>query len=128
MTKGRGDREGADRLLAIGPGAFATAVYGGYFGAAQGIILLSVLSIGMAGTLHRSNAFKNVLGATANIFATLVFVFATQIAWTAACFIAVGAIIGGQIGGRVGKRLPSLVYRTIILAIGAAAIAYFYIR
>ncbi|MDR6558295.1 putative membrane protein YfcA [Arthrobacter pascens] len=117
-----------DRLATIGPGAFMTAVYGGYFGAGQGIILLSLLSVGMSGTLHRSNAFKNVLGASANIFAAIVFLSATHIAWAAAGFIAVGAVIGGQIGGRLGKRLPPSAYRLIIVAVGITAITYFYIK
>jgi uncharacterized protein len=117
-----------DQLLAIGPGAFATAVYGGYFGAAQGVILLALLSAGMSGCLHRSNAFKNVLGATANIFAAFVFVFVTHIAWPAAALIAAGAVVGGQIGGRLGKTIPPFVYRVLIVTIGLAAIIYFYMR
>lgn len=117
---------GQKSSLAVSTGL--TGVYGGYFGAAQGVILLSVLSILLPGNLQKANAYKNVLAATANGAAAVVFVFSTQVAWLAAGIIAVGAILGGQIGGSVGRRLPPLVYRIIIVAIGVAAIVYFYLR
>lgn len=105
-----------------------TGVYGGYFGAAQGVILLSILSILLKGGMQRANAYKNVLAATANGAAAVVFVFSTPVAWVAALIIAVGAVIGGQIGGRVGRRLPPIVYRGIIVVIGIVAIIYFYVE
>ena len=104
-----------------------TGVYGGYFGAAQGVILLSILSILLKGGMQRANAYKNVLAATANGAAAVVFVFSTPVAWVAALVIAVGAVIGGQIGGSVGRRLPPIVYRGIIVVIGIVAIIYFYV-
>lgn len=105
-----------------------TGVYGGYFGAAQGVILLSSLSILLPGTLQRANAYKNVLAATANGAATIVFVLISQVAWLAAGVIAIGAILGGQIGGWVGQRLPPLVLRIVIVTVGLAAIAYFIVN
>jgi len=104
-----------------------TGVYGGYFGAAQGVILLSILSILLKGGMQRANAYKNVLAATANGAAAVVFVLSTPVAWLAALIIAVGAVIGGQIGGSVGRRLPPIVYRGIIVVIGIIAIIYFYL-
>ncbi|MET3767420.1 putative membrane protein YfcA [Marisediminicola sp. UYEF4] len=105
-----------------------TGVYGGYFGAAQGVILLSSLSILLPGSLQRANAYKNVLAATANGAAAIVFVLISQVAWLAAGVIAIGAILGGQIGGWVGQRLPPLVLRIVIVVVGLAAIAYFIVN
>jgi uncharacterized protein len=105
-----------------------TGVYGGYFGAAQGVILLAILSILLPGDLQRANAFKNVLAAVANGAAAVVFVFTTQIAWLAGGVIAIGAILGGQIGASVGRRLPAVVYRVVIVVIGLAAVVYFYTK
>ena len=73
-----------------------TGVYGGYFGAAQGVILLALLSIMLPGDLQKANAYKNVLAAVANGAAALVFVFTTSVAWFAGGVIALGAILGGQ--------------------------------
>ena len=103
-----------------------TGVYGGYFGAAQGVLLLSGLSVLLPGSIQRANAYKNVLAATANFAAAIVFVLISQVAWFAAGVIAVGAIIGGQIGGWVGQRLPPLVLRIVIVVVGIAAIVYFF--
>ncbi|HWU59697.1 MAG TPA: sulfite exporter TauE/SafE family protein [Microbacteriaceae bacterium] len=105
-----------------------TGVYGGYFGAAQGVILLAILSIMLPGGMQRANAFKNVLAGVANGAAAVVFVFSTPVAWLAALIIAIGAFVGGQIGGSVGRRLPPVVFRVIIVAIGIVAIIYFYVK
>ena len=105
-----------------------TGLYGGYFGAAQGVILLSSLSILLPGSLQRANAYKNVLAAVANFAAAIVFVAITQVAWWAAACIAAGAILGGQIGGWVGQRLPPLVLRIVIVAVGIAALTYFILK
>lgn len=105
-----------------------TGVYGGYFGAAQGVILLSGLSILLPGSIQRANAYKNVLSAVANFAAAIVFVSISEVAWLAAAVIAVGAILGGQIGGWVGQRLPPLVLRIVIVAVGVAAITYFIVK
>ena len=105
-----------------------TGVYGGYFGAAQGVILLSGLSILLPGSIQRANAYKNVLSAVANFAAAIVFVAISQVAWLAAGVIAAGAILGGQIGGWVGQRLPPLVLRIVIVAVGIAAIIYFIVK
>ena len=103
----------------------ATAVYGGYFGAAQGIILLSSLMLLMRGGIQVANAYKNVFAAAANLAAGIVFVLVAPVNWIAALVIAVGATAGGWLGARVGKRIPESVYRIAIIVIGAAAIVYF---
>lgn len=122
QSRSRSDRP---RFALLASAGF-TGVYGGYFGAAQGVILLAILSILLKGGLQRANAYKNVLAAVANGAAAIVFIFTTEVAWLAAAIIAIGAILGGQIGGRVGRRLPQLVYRMIIVSVGLAAVVYFY--
>jgi uncharacterized membrane protein YfcA len=111
-------------LLAV----FATGLYGGYFGAAQGILLLAILGLGLPESLQRINAVKNVLAGLANLVAALVFVFAAHIAWGAALAIAVGAALGGVIGARVGRRLPPGVLRGVIVVVGVSAIVQLLLR
>lgn len=102
-------------------GVFLTGVYGGYFGAAQGVILLSLLGIFIADGLQRLNATKNVLAAIANGVAAIVFVFAADVAWEAAALIAAGSIAGGQFGAHVGRRMPETLLRVVIVVIGLIA-------
>lgn len=104
-----------------------TGVYGGYFGAAQGVLLMAVLGIGIhQETLQRLNGTKNVLAAIVNGVAAVVFILvAEDISWLAAGLIAVGSVIGGQIGATVGRRLPPLALRLVIVAVGLVAVASF---
>ena len=100
---------------------FATGVYGGYFGAAQGVILVSLLGIFLDDSLQRLNAAKNVLALCANGVSALVFISVTHIAWEAAILIAAGSIVGGQVGGVLGRRFPAPVLRVVIIAVGVTA-------
>ena len=99
-----------------------TAIYGGYFGAAQGVLFIAILGIGFAESLARINAIKNVLATIVNGIAAVVFVIVSQVDWPAAIAIAVGSVLGAQLGGRVGRKLPPTVYRVIIVAVGVVAI------
>ncbi len=101
---------------------FATGVYGGYFGAAQGILLMGSLGLFLAESLQRQNALKNVLAGIANLVAAVVFVSTTHIDWTAALLIAGGSIVGGVLGARIGRRLSPTVLRGVIVAVGIAAV------
>nr|WP_239579985.1 sulfite exporter TauE/SafE family protein [Microlunatus panaciterrae] len=103
-------------------GVAGTGVYGGYFGAAQGVLLLAVMGIGLDETLPRINAVKNVLAFIVNGIAAVIFIAISDVNWWAAGAIAVGAVVGAQVGGRVGRRLPPTVYRVIIVTVGVAAI------
>ncbi|HEU5473292.1 MAG TPA: sulfite exporter TauE/SafE family protein [Actinophytocola sp.] len=109
-------------------GIFATGVYGGYFGAAQGIVLLGLMGILMDEALQRINAIKNVLAAVANLTSGIVFVFVADVAWLAVLLLAAGSIVGGQFGARVGRRLPATWLRAIIVVVGLAAIAQLVLR
>jgi uncharacterized protein len=107
---------------------FATGIYGGYFGAAQGILLLAILGLGLPESLQRINAVKNVLAGLVNLVAAIVFVFAAHIAWGAALALAIGAALGGVIGARVGRRLPPGVLRAVIVIVGLSAILQLLLR
>ena len=104
-------------------GIFATGVYGGYFGAAQGVLLLGLMGSLLTEDLQRINAAKNVLALLVNGVAAIVFVCVAPIDWTAVGLIAVGSIVGGQIGSRVGRRLPRAALRGLIVVVGLVAIA-----
>jgi uncharacterized membrane protein YfcA len=112
---------GAPALLATG----LTGVYGGYFGAAQGVLLLALLGIAIDDDLQRVNALKVVLAGLVNFVAAVVFVGAAQdrIAWGAVALVAAGSALGGQLGARVGRRLPAPALRAVIVVVGLAAIA-----
>jgi uncharacterized protein len=103
-------------------GVFLTGIYGGYFGAAQGVLLIALLAILIDEDLQRLNALKNVLAALANGAATVVFITRGGIAWDAAAVIAIGSILGGQLGAGIGRRLPAPVYRAVIVLVGLIAV------
>lgn len=100
-------------------------VYGGYFGAAQGVLLMAILGIGVAETLQRLNAVKNVLALIVNGAAAVLFVFIAEIDWAVAGVIAAGAVVGGQVGATVGRRLPDPLLRAVIVLVGVTAIVLF---
>ncbi len=100
----------------------AAGVYGGYFGAAQGIILMAFLGIFLNETLQRINATKNVLALTCNGVAAVVFIATTDIDWKVAGVIAVGSTIGAQIGARYGRRLNPKALRALIVVVGLTAL------
>jgi len=101
---------------------YLTGVYGGYFGAAQGILLLAILGVALAQDLHRTNALKNVLAGLTNGVAGLYFVFAAHVEWGPAAIIACTSIAGAQLGARYGRRLPADALRAIIVVVGVFAI------
>ena len=97
-------------------------VYGGYFGAAQGIILIAILGIMIDDHLQRLNASKNVLAGTVNAVAAIVFIFISDVDWKVVAAIAVGSTIGGQIGARYGRRLNPVALRGLIVVVGLTAV------
>jgi uncharacterized protein len=113
--------EGAEARNRMGAGVFAallTGIYGGYFGAAQGIILLGVLRLCFDDDLQRLNGVKNVLAGLANGVAAAYFIVAAHVAWGAALLIAGGSIVGAQLGARYGRRLPQEALRRIVVVAG----------
>jgi uncharacterized membrane protein YfcA len=114
--QGRG--AGGSRTPMLAGTVFGTAVYGGYFGAAQGVILIALFAILLTDGLQRLNALKNVVAATVNLAAAVLFAIASHVAWAAAGLLAAGAVAGGQVGALVGRRLPAWVLRGVIVVVG----------
>jgi uncharacterized protein len=105
-------------------GVFATGIYGGYFGAGQGIILIAALGILLSEPLARVNALKNVLASIVNLLASVVFVFGADVDWAIVVLLAAGSILGGQVGATAGRRLPPDAVRVLVVVIGLAAAIY----
>jgi uncharacterized membrane protein YfcA len=103
-------------------GAFACGIYGGYFGAAQGILMMSVLGLSIDDSLQRLNAVKVVTTGLTNLVAGVVFVVAARVAWDVAGLIAGGSVIGGVIGARYGRTLSPTALRALIVVVGIVAI------
>lgn len=106
------------RVLHVG--VFLTAVYGGYFGAAQGVILLALLGITLDDDLQRLNGVKNVLAAVVNAVAAVLFLFTAHVAWAAVGLLVVASTIGGQLGAMFGRRIPAGALRLVIVLVGTA--------
>ncbi|MEP7370107.1 MAG: sulfite exporter TauE/SafE family protein [Dermatophilaceae bacterium] len=119
------DRDSTGRRVLLTMGVFASGIYGGYFGAAQGILMVGILSVLMVISLQRINALKNVLVTEVNAVAAVVFMLVAwdQINWQVAGLIAVGSLVGGYVGARVGRRLSPVLLRGLIVTVGVLAIA-----
>jgi len=116
-----GERSGPGPVL---PAGIALAgAYGGYFGAAQGVLVIGLLGSFLHADLQRANAGKNVLVAVVNGTAAVVFIFFAHVNWVVAALIAVGSAAGGVLGARVGRKLPPLALRIIIVVIGLVAVS-----
>lgn len=101
-------------------GTFFTSIYGGYFGAAQGVILLALFGITLDDDVQRLNGAKNVVAAMINGIAAVFFIFTTTIAWKVSGLLLVGSTAGGQLGAVVGRRLSPEVLRLTIALVGTA--------
>jgi uncharacterized membrane protein YfcA len=116
---------GAPRLHAgwlLYVGVYLAGIYGGYFGAAQGVLLIAVMGLLLDEHLQRVNAAKNVLAGLVNAVAAVVFVVVSDVAWEAAVLIAIGSSVGGQVGASVGRRIPDRVLRGLVVVVGVVAI------
>ncbi|HUZ19337.1 MAG TPA: sulfite exporter TauE/SafE family protein [Acidimicrobiales bacterium] len=103
---------------ALSAGVFLIAVYGGYFGAAAGVLMLSVLLLSTGETLARSNAMKNVLLGGANAVAAVAFIAFGPVRWTVVLPLAAGFLVGGRLGPAVVRRAPSRPLRALIACAG----------
>ena len=117
----RNDKPGGRRTrLSPGTTFFAalTGVYGGYFGAAAGVMMVAVLSVGLDLDLRIINALKTLALMVANVVASLIFVFVAEVDFTVAGLLAAGSLVGGYLGAHLGRRLPPTVLRVLIVAAG----------
>lgn len=112
----------------VWPAVLLAGVYGGYFGAAQGVLLMAILGIGVAETLQRSNAAKNVLAALVNGFAGVLFALVADVDWAIVGLIGLGSVVGGLLGASVGRRLPPNALRVVIVLVGVAALTVLLLR
>src|ERR1700712_263446 len=116
---------GGGARATVGPAlwltSFGTGIYGGYFGAAQGVLLMGFLGLFLVESLQRQNALKNVLAGLVNLVAAIVFTATTHIDWVAAGLIAAGSILGGLLGAKIGRKLSPTVLRATIVVVGIAA-------
>jgi uncharacterized protein len=108
--------------LPLHAGVFGSGVYGGYFGAAQGVLLIALLGVFLDEDLQRINAAKNVLAGLVNATAAVLFVLVSDVSWAAAALVAAGSVLGGVLGAAIGRRVPSTALRWLVVAIGVVAI------
>jgi len=109
----------------VWPAVAGAGVYGGYFGAAQGVLLMAILGIGIDDDLQTHNATKNFLAGIVNGVAAVIFIVVADVDWKVVPLIAVGSITGAQIGASFGRRLSPAVLRGVIVLVGLAALASF---
>ncbi|TNC20882.1 sulfite exporter TauE/SafE family protein [Amycolatopsis alkalitolerans] len=107
---------------------FLVGVYGGYFTAAQGVMLMGIMGMLLTDSMQRLNGIKNVLAAVVNVVAGVIYAFVAPISWPVVGLLALGSTLGGQLGARIGRRLPPAVLRGVIVVIGIAAIVQLLLR
>lgn len=106
----------------------AAAIYGAYFGAGMGVMILAVLAVVVDDTLARANALKQLLALVINSVAALVFVVVGTIDWEVGAAIAVGSLVGGMIGGRIASRVPEALLRGVAIAVALVVAAIYFAR
>jgi uncharacterized membrane protein YfcA len=107
---------------------FVVAVYGGYFGAGLGIMLLAILGLVIHESLNRLNALKQVLSLVINVVAAVFFVFSGKVYWGFALAMAVGSLVGGNLGGRVAHRLDPKALRVVVVIFGTVVGIVYLVR
>lgn len=117
----------AGHLAALMGGVLLAGVYGGYFGAAQGIILIGLLSTLASAPLQALNGLKNVLGTIVNAVGSVVFLVVSPelIDWRIVGLVAIGAFVGGILGATLGRRLPAPALRAVIVVVGLIGLVRF---
>ncbi|MDH2426746.1 sulfite exporter TauE/SafE family protein [Sphaerisporangium sp. TRM90804] len=103
-------------------GVLGAGAYGGYFGAAQGVVLIGLLGTFLDDGMQRVNAAKNMLSLLVNTTAAVLFCFIAPVDWWAVLLISLGSTLGGFLGAKVGRRLPARVLRAVIVCVGVVAI------
>ncbi|MBD8606793.1 sulfite exporter TauE/SafE family protein [Aeromicrobium sp. CFBP 8757] len=113
-----------DRLLPSTPTTVAlgaAGVYGGYFGAGQGVMVVAVLGLGLDIDLKVVNGLKTVACLAANVVATVIFVVAADLDWAVIGLLGIGSVVGGYVGSRIGRLLPDALFRGLVVVGGSAA-------
>jgi uncharacterized membrane protein YfcA len=118
----KGHREPGQHVL--WPWTAVLGTYGGYFGAAQGVMYMAVLGVLYDPNPQHANAAKNLFSAFANVTAAVVFALSGAVVWLAALAVAVGSVPGGYVGGRLARRLPNYALRALVVLVGIGATLY----
>ncbi len=127
-VQARGSAGAAQHGLVLQAAALLAAVYGAYFGAGLGVMLLGVLGVFLAERLQRVNALKNVLSLVINSVALLAFGLFGPVAWGAVLVVAVASLVGGYLGARVARRIPSTVLRALVVVYGVGVAVVLLLR
>ncbi len=107
---------------------FVTAIYGGFFGAGMGVMMLASLGLSQAGDYHRLNALKNMLAVVIAAVAIVVFVSGGVVAWPQAVVMIPGVALGGWSGVWVAKRVPQSIMRWVVIAVGLLLAVYYFVK
>jgi len=108
--------------------ATLTGVYGGYFGAGSGVMMMAVLGFGLDIDLRVINALKTLAVMAANVVATVIFLFLADLDWLAIVLLAGGSVVGGYVGAHIGRRLPSALLRSLVVLVGVTASVLLFVR
>jgi uncharacterized protein len=120
LRKPTGGHTGAHALVLV-VAQFTVSVYGGYFGAGMGILMLAALGLYGLSEFHERNAMKNLLAATTNGVASIFFTAAGAIRWGDGVVLGAGAVVGGLVGAAVGRRLSSRTLEMAAIVVGLVA-------
>lgn len=107
---------------------FLVSIYGGFFGAGMGIVMLASMAITEGDDFHRINAAKNLCSMLLQFVAVVIFVIAGLVSWPETLVVGIAAVIGGYAGVAFGRRLPPVVMRWLVIGVGSALTLYFFIR
>jgi uncharacterized protein len=119
---------GASTTVGVLMFQFFVAVYGGYFGAGIGILMLTALGFMHVGDIHHMNAVKTFLAAMINFVSVVIFVYEGLIWWHYAAVMCAAAVAGGYLGARVARKLPPVYIRWTVIAIGFGLAVYFFLN
>lgn len=128
QVTGEQDKPSTGKLIGLYLFQLMVAIYGGYFGAGIGILMLTALGFMAIGNIHQMNAVKTLLSASINAVAVVVFVLGGMVYWPFAITMAVTAILGGYVGARVARRFPPVIVRWMVVAIGFGLAIYYFTR
>lgn len=124
-ANGKPKSHGGPLLLFL---VFLIGIYGGYFTAAQGVMLVAVMGMLLSDSLQQLNGIKNVLSAVVNLVAGTIYAFTAPVNWAVIGLLALGSTLGGVLGAKIGRKLPPTVLRAVIVIIGIAAVVQLILR
>jgi uncharacterized membrane protein YfcA len=107
------------RRILLQGGTVAISIYGGYFGAAAGVMMLAVFGIALTESLHRLTGLRVVCSEIINVLVAAIFILHGHVAWMPAAMLALGCLLGGWAGATVARRLPPAALRVVVVVVGA---------